>query len=178
MMLRKLLLNTTPILVLVGTAGIAGADDLDNNHVSAHLQPRQEVPALSSTANGRFKASISDANQTIAFELSYEDLEAPPLFAHIHIGQRRANGGVSVFLCGPPENAAQTCPEAPATIIGVLTPADIIGPIDQGIDPATDAAEGFEELVRLLRSGNTYANLHTTKFPSGEVRGQIHRVRK
>jgi hypothetical protein len=62
---------------------------------------------------------------------------------------------------------------APATITGVLTPANIIGPAAQGIDPATDAANGFEELVRLLRSGVTYANVHSSKFPGGEIRGQI-----
>jgi hypothetical protein len=31
----------------------------------------------------------------------------------------------------------------------------------------------FEELVRAIRAGFTYANVHTTRWPGGEVRGQI-----
>ena len=37
---------------------------------------------------------------------------------------------------------------------------------------AISAAE-FEELVRALRAGATYANVHTTGRPAGEIRGQI-----
>jgi hypothetical protein len=32
----------------------------------------------------------------------------------------------------------------------------------------------FAELVRAIRAGYAYANLHTTRFPSGEIRGQIN----
>ena len=32
---------------------------------------------------------------------------------------------------------------------------------------------GFAEAVRAIRSGNTYANVHSVKFPGGEIRGQI-----
>ncbi|MCU1252286.1 MAG: sorting protein, partial [Edaphobacter sp.] len=28
-------------------------------------------------------------------------------------------------------------------------------------------------LIAALNSGNTYANIHTTNFPGGEIRGQI-----
>jgi hypothetical protein len=160
-------------LLLLSATAIAGDDHRRNNRFSAVLKPTEEVPALSSAASGRFKLRIDDNAQAISFELSYSGLEAAPTQAHIHIGQRSVNGMVSVFLCGPVGAAAQTCPPAPATVTGVLTPANIIGPAAQGIDPATDAANGFEELVRMLRSGATYANVHSTKFPGGEIRGQI-----
>ena len=87
------------LLALGVTAG-------DNRHRSfrafADLVPTQEVPSVSSVARGRFKATIDRANQTISYELSYEGLEAAPTQAHIHVGQRRVNGGISVFLCGNP----------------------------------------------------------------------------
>lgn len=172
-MLRAVLASVGPALVLISAASVAG----DNGHrdrFAAKLRGIEEVPSLSSTASGRFKATIDDENQTITFELSYSDLEAAPTQAHIHVGQRAVNGGVSVFLCGPAPAASQTCPVAPATITGVLTPANIIGPVGQGLDPATDAANGFNELVQLLRKGVTYVNVHTTRFPGGEIRGQVH----
>jgi hypothetical protein len=35
------------------------------------------------------------------------------------------------------------------------------------------AAGEFDEVLRAIRSGNTYANVHTNKHPGGEIRGQI-----
>lgn len=171
-MLRKLLMVSGPVVLALGSGSAAGEDFV------ARLSPGQEVPALSSTGRGRFKVHVDQEKKTISFELSYENLvlAEPPLFAHIHVGQRGVNGGVSVFLCGPPENAAQTCPTAPATVVGELIPANIVGPVPQGIDPATDVDNGFHELVALLRSGRTYANVHSSIFPGGEIRGQIRTV--
>jgi hypothetical protein len=177
-MVHQVFSASAATLLLLSATALASDDHRRNNRLSAVLKPTEEVPALSSTGSGRFKLRIDDAAQAISFELSYAGLEAAPTQAHIHIGQRRVNGMISVFLCGPPPQAAQTCPVSPATITGVLTPANIIGPAAQGIDPATDAANGFEELVRLLRSGVTYANVHSSKFPGGEIRGQIRPDRR
>ena len=48
--------------------------------------------------------------------------------------------------------------------------ADVVGPADQGIDPGE-----FGELVRAIRAGATYANVHTDKYPGGEIRAQLKR---
>jgi CHRD domain len=40
--------------------------------------------------------------------------------------------------------------------------------VGQGI-----AAGEFDELVDAIRAGFTYANVHTTAFPPGEIRAQI-----
>jgi hypothetical protein len=37
------------------------------------------------------------------------------------------------------------------------------------VDPATE----FAQLVRMLRSGLAYVNVHSTMSPGGEIRGQI-----
>ena len=51
---------------------------------------------------------------------------------------------------------------------GTITAADILAITAQGL-----AAGDFAGAVRALESGNTYANVHTTNFPAGEIRGQI-----
>ncbi len=51
-----------------------------------------------------------------------------------------------------------------------LTAADVIGPAGQGISPGE-----FDELLRAMRRGATYANVHSTGFPGGEIRGKIER---
>ena len=50
----------------------------------------------------------------------------------------------------------------------MITPAQVVGPAGQGI-----AAMEFGELVRAMRAGATYVNIHTTTFGGGEIRGQI-----
>jgi hypothetical protein len=54
-------------------------------------------------------------------------------------------------------------------VTGTIVPTDVIGPVGQGI-----AAGEFDELVAAMRAGRAYANVHSTKFPGGEVRGQIN----
>jgi hypothetical protein len=49
-----------------------------------------------------------------------------------------------------------------------VTAADVVGPAGQGI-----AAGEFEEVLNAMRAGVTYANLHSTRNPGGEIRGQI-----
>jgi hypothetical protein len=43
-----------------------------------------------------------------------------------------------------------------------------VGPAAQGI-----AAGEFAELVRAIKAGATYVNVHSSLFPTGEIRGQI-----
>lgn len=169
---------------LAVTAGAVSAHDSDGkshrNRLVAILKPSEEVPVVSSVARGTFKATIDEENQVISYELSYEGLEAAPGQAHIHVGQKSVNGGVSVFLCGnaptvPPATFPQppACPASPATITGEIRPAQIVGPAGQGVAASTATTNEFAELVELLREGDTYANVHTAKFPGGEIRGQV-----
>ena len=60
------------------------------------------------------------------------------------------------------------CPPAPAEVHGRIVAADVVGPAAQGI-----VAGELDELIRALRAGAAYANVHTDKQPSGEIRGQI-----
>jgi len=167
-------------LTLIALGVTAG----DNRHrpvrVFAELLPVNEVPSISSVAHGRFKATIDRDNQTISYEVSYEGLEDVTTQSHIHLGQRRTIGGVSVFLCGNPPNVPPAtfpqpppCPVSPATITGVLTAANVVGPAQQGIAPSQGGVNEFDELVDAILSGTTYANVHSAKFPTGEIRGQI-----
>ena len=60
------------------------------------------------------------------------------------------------------------CPARSGTVTGTLTAADVVGPTAQGI-----AAGEFEEVLEALRSEAGYANVHSTKFAGGEIRGQV-----
>lgn len=138
----------------------------------------QEVPSVSTTANGRFSARINGETNQIDYSLSYEDLEGTVQQAHIHFGQKGVNGGIVVFLCSNLGNGpagTQACPPPPARITGSITAADVSPDI-----PATEGARTqgintgeFDELLRALRAGVTYVNVHSNRWPAGELRAQI-----
>jgi CHRD domain len=140
----------------------------------------EEVPSLSTTANGRFNARISNDETEIQYKLSYNDLEGEVQQAHIHLGQKGVNGGISVFLCTNLNNGpagTQACPPSPATITGTIRAIDVSPDI-----PATAGARAqgletgeFAELLEAMRAGVTYVNVHSSKFPAGEMRSQIDR---
>lgn len=175
--------------VLLGIAAFAAipvsAHD-GGNRFGGNLDGYQEVAATNSTVstpgNGRFDLHIDEGDREVQWQLSYGQLESPILQAHIHLGARAIAGGISVFLCtnltnapAAPAQPTQACPQPTGpddtvTIGGTFTANDVIGPTGQGIAPGE-----FDELLRAIRAGATYANVHTQLRPSGEIRAQIRR---
>jgi CHRD domain-containing protein len=132
---------------------------------------QEATPAgVSSPGTGSFVAVIDENTSTIQFELTYVGLTAPATVAHIHFGNRFTSGGVSVFFCGGGGRPA--CPPGTtvlATVSGIITAADVGGPAAQGI-----AAGEIGELIRAIRAGVTYVNVHNANFPQREIRGQVN----
>jgi len=165
---RSVLLAVAVLAAGLLVASLAGAAGVKKSF-KANLGGYNEVPAVSSNGFGTLQAMIDDDAQTITYELSYGGLNSAALFAHIHLGQRDVNGGVSAFLCGGGDKP--TCPAgtgAEETVSGVIDAADVIGPAGQGI-----AAGEFDELVRAIRARVTYANVHSPTQPGGEIRDQL-----
>jgi CHRD domain-containing protein len=169
---RKGITAAASVLVVALTllaifVGPSQANDRDDNAFRAKLIGFNEVPANSTTGRGTFRAQISESGNSLHYELSYRRLEATASAAHIHIGQSKTNGGVVAFLCGG--TGAPDCP-ASGTVTGTIDAGDVVGPAAQGID-----AGQFAELLRAMRAGATYVNVHSSKFPGGEIRGQVGR---
>jgi hypothetical protein len=166
----------TRAALFLSTIALAAAQSAlaqGSGRLNADLIGYEEPPSLSTPATGEFDARLDRDDQEISWRLSYGGFEAGTAVtqAHIHLGQRSVNGGISVFLCtnlGNGPAGTQACPPFPATISGTIRPADVIGPTAQGIAPGE-----FAELVRAIRAGVTYVNVHTTRFPNGEIRDQI-----
>lgn len=157
----------TGALAVVGTAAVAGG----GKQIKGALDGYEEVPAVSTSGSGTFRASVAPSGDSISYKLSYADLEGAVTQAHIHFGQRSVNGGISVFLCSNLGNGpagTQACPPPPATIEGTIEAGDVIGPVPQGI-----TAGELDELLAAIRRGMTYANVHSSTWPGGEIRSQL-----
>jgi hypothetical protein len=135
--------------------------------------------AVSTKGKGKFRAFIEDDRKLIHYELEYRDLEGDVTQGHIHFGQTHTVGGIVVWLCqtaGTPAPAAvaSVTPVCPAHTLGgpvrgTIQPFQVLAQTAQGIEAAA-----FDELVRAIRAGATYVNVHSSLFPPGEIRGQLH----
>jgi hypothetical protein len=173
--MRKLAIVAS-LLAAVGLTLVAAAALADRggnghgNNLGANLTGYQETPSESTPGHGTLRVRVVGGD-TIHYVLHYEGFEASEgstLASHIHFGQRGVAGGVAAFLCGGGDKPP--CTTTAGTFEGDIDAADVIGPSGQGIAPGEMA-----ELIRAMRKGFTYANVHTTLNPAGLIRGQIER---
>ena len=186
--------KATAALIASGLFALAAppalGDDDDHHRVQASLSGYQEVHfvgganaalrgAISTTGRGTFRATIDKDGKVISYRLTYRDLEGDVTQAHIHFGQKHTVGGIVVWLCqtaGTPAPAAVAAatpfctPGKEGDITGTIVAAQVLAQPLQGFE-----AGEFDELVRAIRAGATYANVHTMLHGAGEVRGQVHR---
>src|ERR1043166_46528 len=168
--MRRLILSIAVVAWLSASVVVLGQGF---KRISEILTGYEETPsAVSTTGNGTFKATISNDESRIDWELSYSDLEGAVQQAHIHFGQKSTMGPISVFLCtnlGNGPAGTQPCPAPPATISGTITAADVTNLANErGI-----SAGELDELLKAMRAGATYVNVHSTRWPQGEIRSQI-----
>lgn len=132
----------------------------------AQLSGLHQVPPVLSPGSGSFRAELTDDGKSLRYELTYANLTTPATAAHIHFGHSFDNGGIMAFLCGGGDAAA--CPGQGGSVSGTIEPDDVLAIPSQGL-PAGD----FASVIRLMRAGLVYVNVHTPTFPEGEIRGQI-----
>ncbi len=159
---------------VLGVAGLLVAQAPQPTTVSATLNGYQEAPIIVTNAKGTFKATINASETLISYDLDYSGLTNAVTQAHIHIGQRNVSGGITLWLCGtatnpgPASTPPPPCPGLTGKVSGTLSAAELVGPAGQGIGPAEMA-----KVIRAIKLGYTYANVHSTLAPGGEIRGQI-----
>jgi hypothetical protein len=137
----------------------------DAQTFTAHLDGFNETPSLNST--GQADLTLTIQGDQMSFDLTYSGLSGNPTVAHVHIGQVGVAGSPAFYFCGGGGKPA--CPASTSgEITGTVVAADIVGPIGQGF-PAGD----FTDVVAAIKAGVSYANMHTAKFPAGEIRGQL-----
>lgn len=148
-------------------------------NLRADLKASNEVPVVVSAATGSFRGVIADDGLSFTYTLEYEGFEGTVTQSHIHLGQKFVSGGISVWLCKtdlvtPPATVPADTPICGAPggagpeATGVISAEDVIGPAGQAVP-----AQAFADLMNAIRTGNAYANVHSTSAPGGEVRGQI-----
>ena len=176
------MIRATLMGVLVATAGMTapavsspGSQDFRAVLVGFNEigELNAETGAILSPGTGTLDLKLDVNSQTLTFTLKFQNLSAPVTQAHIHFGKVHTPGGVMVFFCSNLATApagTQPCPANGGTVTGTLTAANVQAITGQNV-PAGD----FAAVEEALLSDTAYANVHTTAFPAGEIRGQLTR---
>jgi hypothetical protein len=141
-----LLALTAVIGALVAASVAVGAKPTPTTFkLKAALNIGQEKPIPKGTKLGASGRFTATLNGTsLTWRLTFKHLSGPATAAHIHQAPRKVAGPVIVPLCGP-----------------------CTSPVTGG--PTTLTADQVKDLL----AGKYYVNVHTTKNPDGEIRGQI-----
>lgn len=166
--MRRLITIVATVTLTLSVVGVVFANgNSSKGAFKASLGGFQEVPAISTTGHGRLTLKLNAAGTALDYTLTFSGLQGGSAgAAHIHLGQAGVNGGVAAWLCGGGTKPA--CPAAGVAVSGTIVASDVLAIADQGL-----AAGDLGALLRAMRSGVTYANVHTGTFPGGEIRGRI-----
>ena len=163
----SLLLGLLITVFMFSTA--ARADQLV---LTATLTGSQEVPPTGSPGIGSALVTFDTITNLLTVNVSFAGLGSPTIASHIH-------------CCAPPgTNAlvATTVPTFPGFPLGVTTGTYLMTfdmTLASSYNPAFITAHGGTvagaeaALIAGFSTGQTYLNIHTAQFPTGEIRGQL-----
>ncbi len=159
--MRKITLQLFVVLLiaLFTSLGVMAGEYGGHHGFKAEISGRQVVPPVETMAKGEAAFGIAKDDE-LTYKLTLMDIENVTA-AHIHLGKMGKNGGpVAGLFAGPKKEGkfGGTLSE------GTITSKELMGPL---------AGKSVKDLVKLIRSGDAYVNVHTDKYPDGEIRGQI-----
>ena len=150
----KLLLFVVLAAFLAASTGFAAETSF-----KAKLTPKEEVKKPSSKASGKAEFKLSKDGMEIKYKLHVKKIVNANA-AHIHMGAKGTDGPPLVTLFSGEKQGKFSGMLSEGTI----TANDLMGDYK---------GKPLDELVKLMRSGDTYVNVHTDANPDGEIRGQI-----
>lgn len=118
------------------------------------LNGGEEVPPITTTATGTFQYKLD--GQTLSYVLKANGTGMT--MAHIHLGDKGANGPVITFLFGPNQAGVNSI-----DVGGTITAANLTGSL----------ANDMPGFINALNRGGLYVNVHSIEHPAGLLRGQI-----
>lgn len=151
----KLLLMVLLAAIFTASFGLAGEKSF-----KAKLTGKEEIPAVNTKAKGEAEFKLDKESMELRYELKVKDIENVTA-AHIHKGKMGKSG--------PPVANLFTGPKKVGKFSGDLAEGRIVaGDLTSDLQGKT-----VNDLINLIKSGDAYVNVHTEKYPNGEIRGQI-----
>lgn len=174
--MKKFCINLFSLVILLfgSSATVYAVDELK---FEADLSGAQEVttPAGGVVADttGTIEVEFDKALTQAQFRLAVRS-GTGIIQAHLHCAPAGANGPVVAFLFGPVDPPVDV---SEGSVEGVLENSDIISPdTPETIEACGVPLNNVASLAFAMRAGKVYANVHSTDFPAGVIRGQLLEV--
>lgn len=152
--MRKVYLIIFLLVIGLATTGLAAEKSF-----KAMLSGGEGVPPVTTMAKGEATFELSKNGEKLSYKVTVSHIENVTA-AHIHMGKMGKNG--------PPIALIQVRGEkgkfSGTLAQGIITSKELMGSLK---------GKTVKDLVAEIESGNTYLNVHTGKYPNGEIRGQI-----
>jgi hypothetical protein len=149
---RSIIRWIIPVAVVLGggaawaaTAPVQAADG--GRPLSAAMVGKVEVPPGDPDGTGTAKFQVNVGKGQICYSLSVKKLDGTITAAHIHVAPAGKAGPIVVPLKAPVSGTSSGC-----------------------VSVKRDLAKNI-----LMHPSAYYVNVHTTVFPAGAVRGQLHK---
>lgn len=139
-----------------------------NSDFTASLSGTNEVPAVNSKSGGVALFRVNNDSTKIYYTLNLTNADSV-LMAHIHYGTSSDNGPIAVWLFPGPGSQSPGMAAGPINGTlksGVIADSALGGPF---------GGKSVIDLIHAIEHDSAYVNVHTSKQPGGEVRGQIQK---
>ena len=158
-------------IFLIGSSAVFAANEL---RFKADLSGAQEIttPAggVVTDTTGTIEVEFDRALTTAQFRLAVRN-GAQITQAHFHCASAGVNGAIVAFLFGPADPPVDV---GEGSVERALVNSDIIAPATpENIEACGVPLNNIASLAFAMLEGKIYANVHSTSFPAGVIRGQL-----
>jgi Cu/Zn superoxide dismutase len=147
------------LLVMLAVVFAASTSFALEHEFKAKLTPKEETKKPKAKSSGKAEFKVSKDGKVLSYELHVKHIKNVN-GAHIHVGKKGEDGPPIVNLFTGEKKGKFSGELAK----GNITAEDLMGDYK---------GKTLDDLVGLMRSGDTYVNVHTDANPDGEIRGQI-----
>jgi hypothetical protein len=152
--MRKMHLIFFLLVVGLATTGFAAEKSF-----KAMLSGSEGVPAVETMSKGDATFTLIKDGKALSYYVTVSDIENVTA-AHIHIGKKGENGPPVALIT----NEKKAGKFSGTLAEGTITEKELMGSL---------MGKSVKDLVKQIEKGNAYLNVHTDKYPNGEIRGQI-----
>lgn len=146
-------------VILLLVIGLAGNSFGAEKSFKAMLSGSEVVPPATTSATGEATFELSKDGKKLSYKITVKDIENVTA-AHIHKGKMGEAGPP----LAPIQMKAKKGKFSGTLAKGTITAKELMGSLK---------GKTVNDLVAEIEAGNTYVNVHTAKYPDGEIRGQI-----
>jgi hypothetical protein len=147
------------MIILLLVIGLATYSFAAEKSFKAMLVGSESVPAVETMAKGDATFTPIKDEEALSYYVTVSDIDNVTA-AHIHLGKKGENGPPVALIT----NDKKAGKFSGTIAEGTITKKDLMGSM---------TGKSVEDLIKQIKKGNAYLNVHTDKYPNGEIRGQI-----